>query len=295
MVIVRFRGGLGNQMFQCAFCEYLKRYNVEVYADLTEYTCVDCHNGYELEKIFGIELKKADIKSILKVADYIPVQVRGRIGFQLNKFFHILENEKTKKKGKKHTHIFQHEFDNMTENEKISLFKNNQDLYFDGYWDKKNYYNSVDYNRIFKFDKKQILKYQKMIPSENSCAVHIRKGDYINTDFDVIGIEYYEKAMKYMKSKNEGIVFYIFSDDIVAAKQMLGENEIYRYIETDDDSNSGIDMLRMSLCENNIIANSTYSFWAAKLNENTNKLVVAPKRYAKGREKCLADDDWILI
>ena len=76
MIIVRFRGGMGNQMFQHAFLLYLRRLGIPVKADLSEYRCMETHKGYELDKAFGISCEMASAKEIRALADYIPVMHR---------------------------------------------------------------------------------------------------------------------------------------------------------------------------------------------------------------------------
>jgi hypothetical protein len=70
--------------------------------------------------------------------------------------------------------------------------------------------------------------------------------------------------------------FLIFSDDIQYAKELFGEQENIVYVEGNDPA---VDMCMMTMCDHNVIANSSFSWWGAWLNDNTNKKVVAPKRW----------------
>lgn len=130
---------------------------------------------------------------------------------------------------------------------------------------------------------------------KNSCSIHIRRGDYVNTSLDILGKEYYIAAMEFIRKKNPDIIFYVFSDDIGAAKKWLGQSNNIRYMDIKDKRSAGVDMMLMSMCEHNIIANSTYSFWGAKLNANPNKIVIAPSKFDNETDRVLADDDWIKI
>jgi len=91
-------------------------------------------------------------------------------------------------------------------------------------------------------------------------------------------IEYYQKAINYFNEKFTDIVFYVFSDDIEYVKQNFNFNAEVIYIENKDLQDYH-ELKLMSFCKHNIIANSTFSWWAAWLNENSNKTVIAPKKW----------------
>ena len=106
---------------------------------------------------------------------------------------------------------------------------------------------------------------------DNTCSIHIRRGDYILQPghHPVCSPQYYQEAIGRM---SEGTKFLIFSDDIPFCKQsFIGDSFIF--IENELDY---IDMYIMSMCTNNIIANSTFSWWGAWLNKNENKVVITP-------------------
>lgn len=112
-------------------------------------------------------------------------------------------------------------------------------------------------------------KYGQLI-SGNSCAIHVRRTDYLQPDqmktHGLLPLEYYKEAMSYFSD----VKFIVCSDDIDWCKENLpGLN----YIEGEKDI---IDLFIMSKCKHNIIANSTFSWWSAWLN---NGIVVAPKKF----------------
>ena len=109
-------------------------------------------------------------------------------------------------------------------------------------------------------------------------------------------MEYYQKAIKYINDNIEDPYFFIFSDDINWCKENLILNNAL-YVEANLKSNFECDMILMSKCKHNIIANSTFSWWGAWLNQNLNKNVIAPKRWMSSFE-CLDDlypNDWIKL
>jgi hypothetical protein len=122
---------------------------------------------------------------------------------------------------------------------------------------------------------------EEKMKSENSVAIHFRKGeDYMKKQgfHNTCTIEYYEEAIKLIKSKVENPVFYVFTDNPKWVKEHLKGIE-YTLVEGNPPIGWGnhFDMQLMSCCKHNIIANSTYSWWGAFLNPNPNKIVIDPK------------------
>lgn len=110
--------------------------------------------------------------------------------------------------------------------------------------------------------------------SQNTCSIHVRRGDYLNSPdhHPTQSMNYYMKAIKQMPKDS---VFLIFSDDIPWCRQNFPDiPEKFVFVEGKNDYE---DLYLMKSCKNNIICNSSFSWWAAYLNENTNKIVIAPK------------------
>lgn len=108
-----------------------------------------------------------------------------------------------------------------------------------------------------------------------TCSLHIRRGDYIgNKEHEVCNITYYERCLEAINPICQK--FLVFSDDIAWCKQHLARHHNLHFIEG---NNPIEDMFLMSLCQHNIIANSSFSWWASWLNKNPNKIVYAPKQW----------------
>jgi hypothetical protein len=109
--------------------------------------------------------------------------------------------------------------------------------------------------------------------SEKTCSIHVRRGDYVNQEREYYqcSAEYFGKAIE----EFDNTTFLVFSDDIDWCKQVFRKSN-FVFIEGEKDI---LDLYLMSMCQNNIIANSTFSWWAAWLNENKDKKVVAPGRW----------------
>jgi hypothetical protein len=131
----------------------------------------------------------------------------------------------------------------------------------------------------------------------NTCSIHVRRGDYLNSPnhHPVQNMNYYMKAIKQMPKDS---VFLIFSDDIAWCKQNFPDlPEKFKFIEGNSDFE---DLLMMSRCKNNIICNSTFSWWAAWLNNNPDKKVIIPSQwfgpaYAQYNTEDLYCEGWIKI
>lgn len=113
-----------------------------------------------------------------------------------------------------------------------------------------------------------------------SVSVHLRRGDYLdekNTAMfgNICTDAYYRKAIEYVKTLCSNPHFYIFSDDIPYVRhQFTGEE--YTVVDINHGRDSFFDMWLMSRCRHNICANSTFSFWGARLNSNDNKIMIRP-------------------
>lgn len=124
------------------------------------------------------------------------------------------------------------------------------------------------------FSKKEIEKKYGEILNKNTCSLHVRRGDYLGliNHHPPCSLSYYNQAINEFSNDT---IFLVFSDDINWCKEVFtGDNFIF--IENNKDY---IDLWLMSLCKNNIIANSSFSWWGAWLNKNENKKVVAPSKW----------------
>lgn len=145
----------------------------------------------------------------------------------------------------------------------------------EGYFQSYKYFEDYkeDILNDFKFKDEILSKCQEEISQYvNPVAIHIRRGDYVNhPGFWNITPEYIQEAFNYFLD-NE-YTFLIFSDDIEWCKQIFPEGVVF--IE----GNQFEDLCLMSLCNHNIISNSSYSWWGAYLNKNPNKKIIAPKNW----------------
>jgi len=153
------------------------------------------------------------------------------------------------------------------------------DVIIDGFFQSEKYFvhnreDILDFVNFKEIDSIVRDKY-KTILNHKTTAIHVRRGDYVRhpNHHPTQSMEYYNKAIKLLKDKTE--LFVVFSDDIEWCKNNLKGNDII-YIDGEKDY---IELYLMSLCDNNIISNSSFSWWGAWLNKNNNKVVIGPKRW----------------
>jgi len=270
MIIQQIIGGLGNQMFQYAAARSVAlQKNVQMKLDISGFIKYKLYN-FELQRVFNCPVEisnSSEVKSILGWSS--PPIIRRIISspylssFQPKNF--ILEP---------HFNYWK-DLENIPSN-----------AYLMGYWQSEKYFSQFasQIKRDFSFkeplqNKNLYLKQQ--IEGLNAVSLHIRRGDYVsNTQATAVhglcSIEYYLSAIRYIAERVEKPTFFIFSDDILWVKKYLKIDFPHIYIENNTNYNSYNDMRLMSLCDHNIIANSSFSWWGAWLNSNENKIVVAP-------------------
>jgi hypothetical protein len=152
-------------------------------------------------------------------------------------------------------------------------------MLLNGYFQSEKYFIKYRTDLLNIFKNKEIIsvlseKYKNIL--SNSLAIHVRRGDYLKLQHyhPCPTLEYYNNAIKYIDTQKEIKNILVFSDDINWCKSNFNDGRI-TFIENQQDYE---DLFLMSLCENNIIANSSFSWWGAWMNENNNnKIVIAPK------------------
>ena len=131
-----------------------------------------------------------------------------------------------------------------------------------------------------------------------AVAVHIRRGDYLTAAdyYGLCGLDYYHRAMGEMMRLCAHPKFYIFSDDLAWARANLKVSADHVFVELPERTNPLCDMMLMRDCHHNIIANSSYSWWGAWLNENPDKTVICPKSWlADGKEYDIYEKGWLRL
>lgn len=161
-----------------------------------------------------------------------------------------------------------------------------------GYFQSEKYLNRDLILNLFKIDEKSKSIIDDLQIPKDAISIHVRRGDYVDKQdrHPLCSVDYYNKAIDYFGKNKEYI---ILSDDPEWCKNNFKK---YRVIENQKDY---IDLYIMSTCENNIISNSSFSWWGAWLNDNNDKTVIAPSVWFGPKKiintKDLIPKDWILI
>lgn len=292
-VIVAF-GGLGNVMFYYALATAFRRKGITAYVFLSK-TNLE-HNNYSLNAIFP------------------NLPIWGNINIFQKFYYLILQNLRSihyKNYKIPHKFLF-YPFEGIYSDKEpvnylASVFnnpKNNQ--YYVGYFQSYKYFDNFRslILKEFQFSEKHLSENTKDIARKikdcNSISVHVRRGDYLNGFYygllgKVCDMNYYKRAIDIVKSKVLDPHFFVFSDDpdFISDNFELGDTDIITFNRGKD---SWQDMYLMSICKHNIIANSTFSWWGAWLNNNSNKIVVAPDRwFADKVDDEIIPPEWLRI
>lgn len=292
MVIVSLIGGLGNQMFQYAAGRALSlKHDVPLRLDLSKFAKYRLHQGYELQRIFGVPAQiasKGDKFSVLGWQSPEPVRrIVARSGVSgLRTAGHVLEPHFRYWAG-------------------IRRVPNN--CYLEGYWQSEKYFrNSISQIRQdFVFTPQLLepnLEVVQNMTSVNAVSLHIRRGDYAAdpataATYGLCSLEYYGRALEYISQRVPMPTFFVFSDDIEWAQKNLRIDFPCFYVTNNAGSESYNDMRLMSFCRHHIIANSSFSWWGAWLNSDLEKIVVAPQRWFSGCADVadLLPDSWVRL
>lgn len=286
MVIVKVMAGLGNQMFEYALYRALLEKGRDAKIDLSFFDTFSAHYGYELKKVFNIKEIVASKEEAAKLAGI-------RHDFLSRAFRKFVYRKKT------------HYIQNMEEGFGFlpEVFEMDN-VYLQGYWQSEKYFKDIEdiIRKEFTFKNEmraENVDFLNKVQNLNTVSIHVRRGDYVQSPNlgGICTLEYYENAVDYIKKRIENPYFCVFSDDIPWCKNnMKLENCVY--IDWNRGFDSYQDMQLMSLCKHNIIANSSFSWWGAWLNNHASKIVIAPEQWFQNKRmniKDLIPETWIRV
>jgi len=139
----------------------------------------------------------------------------------------------------------------------------------------------------------------EQMQEQESIAIHIRRGDYVQSPYhNTCSVDYYLSAMQRVEATVAKPFYYIFSDDIDWVKEQLNISADHEFITHNNGDDSYKDMYLMSQCRHNIIANSSFSWWGAWLNQYGKKVVIAPEdwlSYHQVSARSIVPDAWLTL
>ncbi len=292
MIISQIIGGLGNQMFQFAAGRALSLARGQpLRLDVSGFKDYPLHQGFELNRIFDCQV---DIAT--------DAEVRSVLGWQYPALARRIVGRPGMNWVRRPGFVVEPSFGYWSELNNVPL-----DCYLTGYWQSLKYfekYASV-IRKDFSFQAQMVMdesSLAKQISQSHAVSVHLRRGDYVNdpsvnAKHGVCPLAYYEAAIRHISERVATPSFIVFSDDIGWARANLKIDFPSRYIDQNRGASSYKDMYLMSLCQHNIIANSSFSWWGAWLNANDDKIVLAPKRWFLQAVSTvdLIPEDWVSL
>ncbi len=276
MVIIKIAGGLGNQMQQYSLYRKLLSLGKEVKLDLSWFSPkiqekMLAPREFELNLFKGLPYEECTDE---EREAFLKQNLLDKINGKIFKKLKIWDNDNPRvflETAMYHPEIF--DLDNK---------------YIEGYFACQKYYDDVmdELRELFVFPEHSIsdLHQRNMIlaskmDKETSVSVHIRRGDYLSPEnFKILGNiateEYYASAMKYFEDKYPDTHFYIFTSDHEYARENYSDESRYTIIDWNTGKDSVQDLMLMSHCKGNICANSTFSFWGARLNKRPDREII---------------------
>lgn len=269
MIIVQVAGGLGNQLQQYALYRKFLSLSKEAKLDLswfssgeTEKNALVTGRALELDYLEGISYEACTKreKEELTGGGGLLGKLRRNL---LPSTVHAFAESKMY-----HPEIFEQ-----------------KDLYISGYFACEKYYADIleTLRQEIRFpdsDNPENDRLAREMKERESVSVHIRRGDYLNEQNaamfgNICTDAYYKSALDYMRGRCRGAHFYLFSDDADYLREHY-QGEEYTIVDCNHGKDSFYDMWLMSQCRHNICANSTFSFWGARLNANEEKTMIRP-------------------
>ena len=300
MIAVIVNAGLANQMFHYAFGRGLINKGYDVFFDQINfrYRKEWIFENIRLQDAFpNIEIKEMPKGKFKWICIHETNKVSKGLRLIMINFHNLIGDEK---------YIFETDYGYISDIEgKIT-----KNCILKGFWQSEKYFAHCkdDIRKQFSFlpfDEKKNIAIMNKMEKENSVAIHLRKGaDYLQSELmgkGLCGVEYYIKAIEYIKQNVDNPVFYVFTDNPEWVKNNLPK---FDYILVDWNEVAGKknfrDMQLMSCAKHNIIANSTYSWWGAWLNPNPNKIVIGPTKFFNPINKFFSSsdimcEDWVRI
>lgn len=282
--VIFLQGGLGNQMFQYAFYLAKRHANMDIVYDTGLLQLYRQHNGYELKQVFDISPKVSLIDllllCLLKKTPCIKRLLEAHVSLLIDSIPSMFMP----------SHLNPHK--RLT--------------FYYGYWQTEKYFADIkdEILKTFSFNKSLLSEQSKVLMNQieitNSVSIHIRRGDYLDGKNrkmygGICTIAYYEKAIQEILGSIDSPSFFVFSNDIEwVGKNVNIPNAIY--VCNNQAKDSWQDMYLMSQCKHNIIANSSFSWWGAWLNQNPNKIIISPSKFMNiGSSVDIIPESWIKI
>ncbi len=277
MIITNLIGGLGNQLFQfAAGLAAARRAGTELRAAVDMYEGYRLHHGYELTRVFAVALPEASAAEMQTCLGPLRSKVVRRL------LGHFMRGSL-----RQGCVVFQ-----PTVTYWPGIRELGGNAYLQGYWQSERFFDDaageVRAALMFRSSPSAVnARWIERIEGCNSVGMHVRRGDYARSSknrklYAVCSPAYYREAMDHVLQHHRDARFFVFSDEPHWALQLFSDRPgIVEIVDHNRGAESYNDMRLMSRCRHNIIANSTFSWWAAWLGERPRKIIIAPRRWLR--------------
>lgn len=285
-------------MFQYAFALALsKKLNTEIIFDFRYFEEIKYYKGVPARKYglcdFNLICNEATEKDLEKI-------VPNKKPEKLQKFlWRVLRIKEYKPEGNVAIPKTAYKYDKK-------LLKSRDYYCYDGYFQNEKYFATIRDDILKAFTLKTPIDEKnqailEVVKNTNSVSLHVRRGDYVtlesaNKFHGTCSLEYYQKAIEYVEKYVKNPHFFLFSDDIEWVVKNLKIEHPCTIVDFNQEKDY-FDLNLMKHCKHNIVANSSFSWWGAWLNNNPQKIVIAPKKWiAKKMETCdIIPKEWIKL
>jgi len=252
---VKFAGGLGNQLFQYATARRLALRNHVRYLlfNADNYRNESLNRRFELEKlrVKGKTLRNTRVKNI-----FAPNARLNRLATAAGL----------------HKRIDEGPFVIRPLDRELGFFSS-----LHGFWQSEEYFRDIRSSLLEELVPRNVPAYPAWVRNASTVGIHVRRTDYLDEPrYGFLGKEYYRKAIDLIAKKVDNPFFVFFSDDLAWCEMEFGND--FHYMKDSDWSAPHLHLHLMSKCAHQIIANSSFSWWGAWLNDNQSKIVVRPSR-----------------
>lgn len=272
MIVARLLGGLGNQMFQYAFGRALaSRLGAELRFDASEFAS----SGARRYMLDPFNVGAPQFASAAEIRGYVHA---GRIGRRLTDYWMRTKPVAARRYYKEPGFHYDPAYLQLSD-----------DVYVDGYWQSPRYFSAIEDDLRDEFTPKRALsdhsaRVLEQIQRGNAVSVHVRCGDYLSRAatskvHGICGPAYYASALQQIAEQVERPRLFVFSDDLAWTRDHIRFPAGTTFVEGNGTERAFEDMWLMSRCRHQVIANSSFSWWAAWLNPSRGKIVIAPRQW----------------
>jgi hypothetical protein len=275
VVKIDFEGGLGNQLFQYAAARALKGKHDLLIFDTGSYSKDYLNRRFRLNN-FHVKGRVVSSRVVKKL--FTPRTRLNRLASSLGLFGFVREEG------------FRFHADRHGQARVFTATR--------GFWQTEKYFRHIRFELIQEIVPKRLPALPPLLMRRNSVAVHVRRGDYLNDDrYGFVGEKYYRDAMDRMRHDLKNPVFIFFSDDLGWCKRYFDKLDC-SFADEQEWKDDFLQLYLMSRCNHQIIANSSFSWWGAWLNQNDRKIVIRPAKPFRDQSLVYESHypaDWIAV